>query len=376
MDTRFFLHGLEQLGVAFYTGVPDSLLKPLNDTLYADHGLTGAHVVAADEGGAVALAAGHYIATGKPAMVYLQNSGIGNAVNPLASLTHGMVYGIPCVLVVGWRGEPGVHDEPQHAYQGIVTRQMLELCGLTVFELDKATSEADFAAMITAATPLLSRGESVAFLVRKGGLTGGEPVVLPQRDSMTREAAIRCLIRDAAETDFFVSTTGKASRELFELREALGQGHGRDFLTVGSMGHANMIALGMAKARPDATFWCVDGDGAALMHLGGLAIEAQQCAANLIHVVLNNGAHESVGGMPVAGGALRFAPFAQAAGYALALTAETEGELAEALQTLRGASGQLRFLEIIVSCGARDDLGRPTQTPKENLQSLMQALKK
>ncbi|MEA5145191.1 MAG: phosphonopyruvate decarboxylase [Candidatus Limiplasma sp.] len=376
MDTRFFLHGLEQLGVAFYTGVPDSLLKPLNDTLYADHGLTGAHVVAADEGGAVALAAGHYIATGKPAMVYLQNSGIGNAVNPLASLTHGMVYGIPCVLVVGWRGEPGVHDEPQHAYQGIVSRQMLELCGLTVFELDKATSEADFAAMITASAPLLSRGESIAFLVRKGGRTGGEPVRLPQRDAMTREAAIRRLVQDAAETDYFVSTTGKASRELFELREALGQGHGRDFLTVGSMGHANMIALGMAKARPDAAFWCVDGDGAAMMHLGGLAIEAQQRATNLIHVLLNNGAHESVGDMPVAGGTLRFAPIAQAAGYELALTAETDGELTEALQTLRAAPGKLRFLEIIVSCGARDDLGRPTQTPKENLQSLMQALGK
>jgi len=376
MDTRLFLRGLEQLGVGFYTGVPDSLLKPLNDTLYADYGLTGAHVVTADEGGAVALAAGHYIATGKPAMVYMQNSGIGNAVNPLASLTHGLVYGIPCVLVVGWRGEPGVHDEPQHAYQGKVTPQMLELCGLRVFALDKGTDDSAFAGMLEEAAPLLAKGESVAFLVHKGGLTGGEPVRMPQRAAMTREDAIRTLIQHAGGQDYFVSTTGKASRELFELRKALGHTHERDFLTVGSMGHANMIALGMAKARPNDTFWCLDGDGAALMHLGGLAVEAQQHATNLIHVLLNNGAHESVGGMPVVGGGLRFAPLAEAAGFELVLTAENETQLNDVLPRVRAAQGKQRFVEILLNAGAREDLGRPTQSPKENLASLMQALGK
>ncbi len=376
MDTRLFLRGLKQLGVGFYTGVPDSLLKPLNDTLYADYGLTGAHVVTADEGGAVALAAGHYIATSKPAMVYMQNSGIGNAVNPLASLTHGLVYGIPCVLVVGWRGEPGVHDEPQHAYQGKVTPQMLELCGLRVFALDKGTDDAAFAGMLEEAAPLLAKGESVAFLVHKGGLTGGEPVRMPQRAAMTREDAIRTLIQHAGGQDYFVSTTGKASRELFELRKALGHTHERDFLTVGSMGHANMIALGMAKARPNDTFWCLDGDGAALMHLGGLAVEAQQHATNLIHVLLNNGAHESVGGMPVVGGGLRFAPLAEAAGFELVLTAENEAQLNDVLPRARAAKGKQRFVEILLSAGAREDLGRPTQSPKENLASLMQALGK
>ena len=375
MDTKDFLAGLTQLGVDFFTGVPDSLLKPLNDTLYARLGLTGAHVVAANEGGAVGLAAGHYIATGKPAMVYMQNSGIGNAVNPVASLLHSKVYGIPCVFVVGWRGEPNVHDEPQHAFQGTVTREMLELLDLKVFELEKQTDAATFAHMLHTGKPLLDSGKSIAFLVHKGGLTGGETVAFQNEYRLPRESALKVILQRSNDNDYFVSTTGKASREVFELREALGQGHGHDFLTVGSMGHASMIALGMAMAKPQATVWCLDGDGAALMHLGGLAVEAQQHCTNLIHVVLNNGAHESVGGMPVAGGRLWFAPLARAAGFESVFTAQSEGELVGVLTRVReAAKTKLCFLEIMLCQGAREDLGRPTQTPRENLQSLMATL--
>ena len=378
MDAMDFLRGLERLNVDFYTGVPDSLLKPLNDTLQSMYGLTGVHVVAANEGGAVGLAAGHYIATGHPAMVYLQNSGIGNAVNPIASLLNDRVYGIPCVFVVGWRGEPGVPDEPQHAFQGAVTPQMLETLALKVFTLDQSTGAEPFAAMLAQAEPLLAAGQSVAFLVRKGGLTGGKKaenaaVGFP----MVRESALRALLRAAGQQDVFISTTGKTSREVFELREALHQGHTHDFLTVGSMGHANMIALGMAIARPETLFWCLDGDGAALMHMGGLAVEAQQHRANLIHVLLNNGAHESVGGMPVAGGHLRFAPAARAVGYDAVFTAESEGELAALLPRVREAAGnRLCFLEIMLRQGSREALGRPTQTPAENLRGLMNTLLK
>ncbi len=375
MDVLAFLEGLKRLEVDFYAGVPDSLLRPLNDTLYQRYGLTGAHVVAANEGGAVGLAAGHYIATGKPAMVYLQNSGIGNAVNPLASLLHPAVYGIPCVFVVGWRGEPGVHDEPQHAFQGTVTREMLALCGLTVFELAAGTDAQAFAAMVDACAPLLGRGESVAFLVHKGGLTGGESAAYENDRRMTREAAIKVLLTVAPPEDIFVVTTGKASREVYELREALGQAHGHDFLTVGSMGHAGMVALGLAKAQPGRTVWCLDGDGALLMHLGGLVVEAQQRATNLIHVALNNGAHESVGGMPVAGGAFWFSPVARAAGFEAVFTAEGEGELhALAPRVREAARRKLCFLEVLVGTGARAELGRPAQTPRENLQGLMNTL--
>lgn len=375
MDANAFLDGLATLGVDFYTGVPDSLLRPLNDTLYARHGLTGAHVVAANEGGAVGLAAGHYIATGRPAMVYLQNSGIGNIVNPIASLLHPKVYGIPCVFVVGWRGEPGVHDEPQHAFQGTVTRELLEVCDLTVLELSAATGAGEYAAMLAACAPLLYAGQSVAFLVHKDGLTGGESQTFTNERRMTREAAIEALLTSVPEGDLFVVTTGKASREVFELRERLGQPHGRDFLTVGSMGHAGMVALGLAKARPERTVWCVDGDGAMLMHMGALAVEAQQRATNLIHVVLNNGAHESVGGMPVAGGAFWFAPVAHAVGFEAVFTAESTGELKSLAARVRETAGRkLCFLEVMVSTGARADLGRPTQTPRQNLQSLMETI--
>ena len=192
---------------------------------------------------------------------------------------------------------------------------------------------------------------------------------------MTHEAAIEALLTSVPEGDLFVVTTGKASHEVFELRERLGQPHERDFLTVGSMGHAGMVALGLAKARPERTVWCVDGDGAMLMHMGALAVEAQQQATNLIHVVLNNGAHESVGGMPVAGGAFWFAPVAHAVGFEAVFTAESIGELKSLAARVREtASRKLCFLEAMVSTGARADLGRPTQTPRQNLQSLMETI--
>lgn len=377
MDAKDFLRGLAQLDVDFYTGVPDSLLKPLNDTLFTRHGLTGAHVVAADEGGAVALAAGHYLATGHPAMVYLQNSGLGNAVNPIASLLHPKVYGIPCVFVVGWRGKPGVHDEPQHAFQGVITPELLTLLELPVLELTPQTDAPALEGLLAQAVPVLREGRSVAFLVHPGALTGGEAAAYPTQGSLLREDALRILLASSGETDYYITTTGKTSREVFELREHLGQDHAHDFLTVGSMGHAGMIALGLAMARPELTVWCLDGDGAALMHLGGLILEAQQRQLNLVHVLLNNGAHESVGGMPVAGGNYWFAPLARSAGFEAVFTAQSGGELKSLLPRVRTVSqNKLCFLEVLLQPGSRADLGRPTQTPQENMHALLDSLAK
>ncbi|MEG1890981.1 MAG: phosphonopyruvate decarboxylase [Clostridia bacterium] len=381
MRTTDFLQGVQTLGISFYTGVPDSLLKPLNDTLFAQfdaidkHSAAKAptrHIVAANEGGAVALAAGHYIATGKPALCYLQNSGIGNAVNPIASLLDERVYGIPCVFVVGWRGEPGVKDEPQHAFQGVITRELLELLGLTVFELNALTDEAAFCAMLDACKPLLAQGRSVVFLVHKGGLTGAPEVSYPSPGALSREDALRELLLASGERDLFVATTGKTSREVFELREALHQDHAHDFLTVGSMGHASMIALGIARERPEFTVWCLDGDGAALMHMGSLAVEARQGTDNLIHILLNNGAHESVGGMPVAGGGLCFAPVAEALGFQCH-TVRSAQALRTLIASLREGKGP-RMVEIMLRQGSRAELGRPTQQPKENLHDLMRTI--
>ena len=372
MDVTSFLQGASSLGVDFFTGVPDSLLAPLCDTLYARFGVGDRHIVAANEGAAVGLAAGHFIATGKPAMVYLQNSGIGNAANPIISLLSDKVYGIPCMFVVGWRGEPHVHDEPQHVFQGEITPDMLSLLNLSPYILSSQTEEQAFALLIADAKDRLSQGKSVAFLIKKGALTGGEKAAYPSAGTLSREDALRLIIKSAPESSVFVSTTGKTSREVFEIREAMHTGHDRDFLTVGSMGHASMIALGIAKARPETTVWCLDGDGAALMHLGSLLIQAKCSCNNLIHVLINNGAHESVGGMPVNGGGVSFTAIAKAAGFAHCFFAKDEKELLSVLPKIHALAGkQPLFVEIAVKQGSRPDLNRPTATPQENLRQLM-----
>lgn len=374
MEVKRFLQYVDKLGIDFFTGVPDSLLAPLCDTLYLRYGSQGKrHIVAANEGNAVGLAAGHYIASGRPALVYMQNSGIGNAVNPIASLLHEQVYGIPCLFVVGWRGEPGVRDEPQHKFQGVVTVEILELMGIKTFILERESAPEVTERYFAQCKELLEQGKCAAIVVRKGALTCEGKVVYSNTNAMTRERALELVLEKAGREDVFVSSTGKASRELFELREKRGEGHGHDFLTVGSMGHALMIALGIAVEKPERTVWCIDGDGAAVMHLGGLVITAGMGCRNLIHIVVNNTAHESVGGMPVAAGQADFIALAKAAGYESVFQADSEDALRQALAALKNAAGS-RFLEIHTALGSRMDLGRPTTTPKENLEALRKIL--
>lgn len=376
ISPEIFLDKLETVcGVDCYAGVPDSLLQPLCDTLQKRHGTCGRHTVAANEGAAVGLAAGHYIATGHPAAVYMQNSGIGNAVNPVASLLNPSVYGIPCVFIVGWRGEPGVPDEPQHAYQGQITLELLHLLGMDVWTLDGGEDEASLDQLMDYVGRCLLERRCAAIVVRKGAFG---KVIRPEISApgmMTREEAIQCLLEQAGE-DIIVSTTGKTSRELYEVRKALSQEGAHDFLTVGSMGHASMIAQGIAMATPERRVWCLDGDGAALMHLGSLVVEATGRCANLIHVIINNGAHESVGGMPVADGKTNFTRLALAAGFDTAFTVHEIATLTTTFQNVRNMadSGRTCFVQVLVRQGSRKALGRPGETPKENLQSLMSLL--
>lgn len=371
MDANVLLSACHEAGIGFYTGVPDSQLKGLCDTLYARYGTSGKeHIVAANEGNAIGLCAGHYLATGRPALCYMQNSGLGNAVNPLASLMDGQVYGLPCLLVIGWRGEPSVHDEPQHVKQGEITLGQLELMGIPYFILDKDMDEAAFRAGFTTLQSAMAEGKVAAMVVRKGALSCSAKPDYRNDRQMTRETAAEVIVREAGERDIFVSTTGKLSRELFEIRERLGQGHEKDFLTVGSMGHASMIALAIALEKPDRRVWCLDGDGAALMHLGALPVIARRSPANMIHVVINNAAHETVGGMPVCEGALDVSAMAQAAGYSTILRADSPQTLADALKSAQGC-GQLSLVEVMCANGARADLGRPTTTPQQNRDALM-----
>ncbi len=375
MDAKHLLAACESAGIDFFTGVPDSQLKGLCDTLFATYGVSGDHhVVAANEGNAIGLCAGHFLATGRPGLCYMQNSGLGNTVNPIASLMDAQVYALPCLLVVGWRGEPGVHDEPQHVKQGQITLGQLELLDVPYFVLDKNMSEADFDAAFAKTLHHLNANRTAAIVVKKGALSCSLKPDYTNDRTMSRETAARHIMHAAEERDVFISTTGKLSRELFELREAEHMGHERDFLTVGSMGHASMIALGAAMASKDRRIWCLDGDGAALMHLGAMAVIGQKQPANLLHVVINNAAHETVGGMPVCEGALDVSAVAKAVGYKNVFRAANEDELDAVLAKAKACKG-LALLEVMCGAGARADLGRPTTTPVQNRDALMAFMK-
>ncbi len=364
----------EILGADYYAGVPDSQLKALCNYLMHTYGIDPRrHMIGANEGNCTALAAGYHLATGKVPVVYMQNSGEGNMINPVASLLNDKVYGIPVIFVVGWRGEPGVHDEPQHIYQGEVTVRLLEDMDIRTCIVGKETTEEELRSAMTVFRPMLESGKSVAFVIRKGALIFEEKVVYRNEHTMVREEIIRHIVQAAGE-DPIVSTTGKASRELFEIREENGQSHKYDFLTVGSMGHSSSIALGIAAQKPEQKIWCVDGDGAVLMHMGSMAVLGAAKPSNLVHVVINNGAHETVGGMPTAAGAVDLTGVARACGYAYAASAESFEELDLELRKAKERE-TLSFLEVKCSIGSREDLGRPTTTARENKEGFMHYLR-
>ena len=362
------------LGADFYTGVPDSQLKALCNYLMDTYGIDPKHhVIAANEGNCTALAAGYHLATGRVPVVYMQNSGEGNIINPVASLLNDKVYAIPVIFVVGWRGEPGIHDEPQHIYQGEVTLKLLEDMGIEAFVVDKETSEEKLTAKMEEYKKILSSGKDVAFVIRKGALEDAPKVDYSNDNEMIREEIIRHIVKVSGE-DPIVSTTGKASRELFEIREANSQSHKYDFLTVGSMGHSSSIALGIAINKPEQKIWCIDGDGAVLMHMGAMAVIGSNRPKNMVHVVINNGAHETVGGMPTVAGSADLVAMAKACGYPAAVSVKTYDELDKALQDAKDKNN-LSFIEAKCSIGARDDLGRPTTTALENKNAFMDYLK-
>lgn len=362
------------LGAEFFTGVPDSQLRPLCDLLMEKYGIDPAHhIIAANEGNCVAIAAGYHMATGRVPVVYMQNSGEGNIVNPVASLLHEKVYAIPMIFVVGWRGEPGVHDEPQHIYQGEITLKLLEDLGIASFVISPSTTEDEVRGQLSTWQDRLAQGKQVAFVVKKGALESEHTVEYRNDYAMTREEAIR-RIAAAAGGDIIVSTTGKASRELFEIREQTGTSHQSDFLTVGCMGHSSSIALGIALNKPNAKVWCIDGDGAMLMHMGAMAVIGANRPANLVHIVINNGAHETVGGMPTVSDGIDMTALARACGYPRTACAEDPASLECELRQAKNAA-ELTFLEVKCSLGARADLGRPTTTALHNKQRFMEYLK-
>lgn len=364
---------VEIIGSDFYTGVPDSQLKALCNYLMAAYGIDPHHhVIAANEGNCTALAAGYHLATGKVPVVYMQNSGEGNIINPVASLLNDKVYAIPVVFIIGWRGEPGIHDEPQHIYQGEVTGKLLDDMGIASFVIGKDTADDEVTAKMVEFKEILAKGKDVAFVIRKGALTDAPEVEYRNENQMLREEIIRHIVEASGE-DPIVSTTGKASRELFETRVANRQSHKYDFLTVGSMGHSSSIALGVAINKPEQRIWCIDGDGAVLMHMGSMAVLGSNKPDNLIHIVINNGAHETVGGMPTVAGDVDLVGVAKACGYPYAVCVDNFADLDKELEEAKKRN-TLSFIEAKCSIGARDNLGRPTTTALENKQNFMEYL--
>lgn len=368
-----FYNELIQHGTDFFTGVPDSLLK--NFCAYiTDNAPEEKHIIAANEGNATGLAAGYHFATGKVPLIYMQNSGLGNVVNPILSLVDPDVYSIPCILVIGWRGEPGVHDEPQHVKQGKVTCALLDAMQIPYVIL--TNDESDLHNQIEKCFAYVRKNNApYAFVVKKGTFDDYKlKNNIAVAAEMTREDALEKIMLSASSNTAFVSTTGMASRELFELRVKHGQGHEKDFLTVGSMGHASQIALSIALQKKERKVYCIDGDGAALMHLGGMAIIASRNPNNYVHIVLNNNAHDSVGGQPTVGGKINLTGIAESCGYKKVYKAETAQELEAVLKAAR-ENKELTFIEVKVKKGARKDLGRPTTTPIENKNAFMEFLK-
>jgi phosphonopyruvate decarboxylase len=373
IDPARFLEHCRQQGVTFYTGVPDSLLKQLNAQILATVPRER-HVIAANEGAAVGIAIGHYLRTGQPAGVYLQNSGFGNLVNPLLSLADPDVYGVPMLIIIGWRGQVGVKDEPQHVKQGRVMAPLLDATELPWAVLPKDPAEAE-RCVKDAVTTAMERSCPYVLMVEKG--TFGEPSAKPAPPAAdglaSREEALTALVAAVGDGPVIVSTTGMLSRELFEYRVRTGGDGSRDFLTVGGMGHASSIALGVAMNEPEREVWCFDGDGALLMHMGSLAVIADHAPATYFHVVFNNGVHDSVGGQPTSIDKVDVAAVARAAGYRYAASTSELASLPERVAELR-AHGGPSLLEIRVRPGNRPDIGRPTRTPQESKRAFMAAL--
>lgn len=375
IDCADYFNALIRNHITFFSGVPDSLLKDFCGYI-TDHAEPNSHVIAANEGNAIALASGHYLATGDPGLVYMQNSGLGNAVNPITSLIDPDVYNIPVLLLIGWRGEPGKKDEPQHEKQGKITLPLLETLGIDFCILPDTLDEA-IDCLNTAVCIMQSNLRSHAIIIRKGTFA---PYKLLSQAAVSyeinRESAIKLMADCLNPRDIFISTTGMSSRELFEHRATSGEeSSGQDFLTVGSMGHASQIALGIALAQPDRQVFCLDGDGALIMHMGSLAITGSHHPSNFKHIVINNGAHDSVGGQPTVGFNMDIPAIAAACGYHKTMRVEFADELKQNFDILRNSQGPA-LLEIRVGKGARSDLGRPTTTPNENKENFMRFLQK
>lgn len=371
IDPAAFYAALSQCGVSFFAGVPDSLLKQFCGFV-SDNCPKANHVICANEGNAVAMGVGSYLATGKVPLIYMQNSGLGNAINPLMSLADKEVYAIPLILLIGWRGEPGIKDEPQHLKQGRVQLALLEAMEIP-YKIISANST-DYAEIVRdLAKEAKQSCAPMALVVRKGTFADYKTKASPETAyTMSREEALHVIL-ETDSSDCIVSTTGKTSRELYELRKKRGS-EKHDFLTVGSMGHSSSIAAAIALTRPEIRVLCIDGDGALIMHMGAMAVIGKLGLENFVHLVINNFCHESVGGQATAAEALDMEHLAKASGYRHYYRVAQIGEFRDAMLEIKDLSGPI-LVEVRVKKGSRADLGRPQSSPQENKKAFMRQIR-
>lgn len=370
MTAEKFVSQIQAFGIKNFIGVPDSTLKVFCDYLNRQETKEIKHYVPVNEGAAVGMAIGNYLATGIPSCVYMQNSGLGNVVNPITSLANEEVYGIPMLMLVGWRGEPGKKDEPQHKFMGKVTEEMLEILGIEHAVLGRDTEAQELQAAFEKAGRALKESRQFAFVIKRDFFEEEEMKSYQNNNGIVREDAIKEIIKNLSKEDVLVSTTGKISREVYEQSDAIKGQHAQDFLTVGGMGHTSMIALGIAEERQEKNVYCLDGDGAVLMHMGSLAFIGNQQPNNFVHICLNNDAHESVGGMPTGCVGKQYAQIAEKCGYAATYVVDKLEDLQQVLEKVRKEK-KLSFVEVKVAMKSRADLGRPKETAEENKENFM-----
>jgi len=372
LEPSFFHNVLQEHDVNFFAGVPDSLLKNfcayISDTLPSEK-----HIIAANEGGAVGLGIGYHLATNKIPLIYMQNSGLGNVVNPLLSMADSEVCSVPMLLMIGWRGEPGVKDEPQHIKQGRVMLAMLDAMEIPYLIVEDE-EEAVQSQISQAMAYVTENSAPYALIVRKNTFNKYDYQGAEGQSSLMREDAVETISQFFTDNTVFIATTGMTARELFEVREKAGSPHKQDFLVIGAMGHASQIALGTSLSAPTKKVICLDGDGALLMHMGSLGLNGTYGQDNLIHIVLNNGAHESVGAQKTITPHLCLTDLATACGYPSVQQASTAEGLKAALAEIKNTKGP-HFIEVSTACGHRKDLGRPTIGPVENKNSVQEYTK-
>lgn len=370
MKTEQFIKRVQGLGIKSLIGVPDSTLKQFCEYINTDGKDEFRHYVPANEGAAIGLATGVYLATGHPACIYMQNSGLGNTVNPVTSLIHREVYDIPMLMLIGWRGEPGVHDEPQHKFMGRITEELLSVLEISYGVISSETTEQNMEQIFREAAKMLENKRQYAIIIKKNTFESREGSGYENNYKLIREDVIGTILQSLRKKDIVVSTTGKISREVYEQSDKLLGQHAQEFLTVGGMGHASMIALGMAENLPGKRVYCIDGDGAVLMHLGSLPFIGKCAPGNFVHICLNNEAHESVGGMPTGAVGQSYADIAEKSGYKSVFRVEKEEELLETIEKVTKIGGPI-FVEIKVSLASRKELGRPRETAIENKEVFM-----